>query len=397
MFRPSTRIGALIRSRKRRDGVGVRAEQHLGHLPGRVRHRDRVVGDDAAPFADQDVAQGDRRRAAQVIGIRLERQPEQPDRAAVQLPEQVAQVVDDRDALAAVYLHHRTQDLRVRAVAGRDVLERLDVLREAAAAVADPGVEEARPDPSVVAHALGDQLHVGADPVADLGDLVDEGDLGGQERVRGVLDHLGGAPVAGHDRAAEPLVQPGDGLGRGQLGRADDDAVRREEVLERRALAQELGVGDDPDRPRAAVPVEPLLDAVAGTGWHGALDRDDRALAQQRRQRLGGAPQEAQVGLTGRPLGRRHGQEHHIRRRHGRFVVGRELEPLGRAVPGDQLGQTGLVDRHLAALEPRDPVGEDVEPDDQVAQLGQAGGGDEPDVAEPHDGDASHRLSPPDS
>ena len=43
---------------QRRDGVGVRAEQHLGHLPGGVLHRDRVVGDDAAPFVRQQRGSG---------------------------------------------------------------------------------------------------------------------------------------------------------------------------------------------------------------------------------------------------------------------------------------------------------------------------------------------------
>ena len=46
-----------------------------------------------------------------------------------------------------------------------------------------------------------------------------------------------------------------------------------------------------------------------------------------------------------------------------------------------RLGQAGLVDRDLAALEPRDLVGVDVDAPDLAAELGEPGGGDQPDVA----------------
>ena len=43
------------------------------------------------------------------------------------------------------------------------------------------------------ADAARDLLHVGADLLAEVRDLVDEGDLSRQEGVRGVFDELGGA------------------------------------------------------------------------------------------------------------------------------------------------------------------------------------------------------------
>ena len=48
-------------------------------------------------------------------------------------------------------------------------------------------------------------LHVGADLLAQVGDLVDEADLGRQERVRRVLGQLGGA--AGHDQQARLVAE----------------------------------------------------------------------------------------------------------------------------------------------------------------------------------------------
>ena len=73
---------------------------------------------------------------------------------------------------------------------------------KAGAAIAGAGVQELRADAVVEADAARDLLHVGADLFAEIGDLVDEGDLGREERVGGVFDQLGGAPAGEQDRRA---------------------------------------------------------------------------------------------------------------------------------------------------------------------------------------------------
>ena len=55
-------------------------------------------------------------------------------------------------------------------------------------------MQELGADAVVEADAAGDLLHVGADALAQIRDLVDEGDLDRQEGVGGVFDQLGGAP-----------------------------------------------------------------------------------------------------------------------------------------------------------------------------------------------------------
>src|SRR6185436_16462978 len=55
-----------------------------------------------------------------------------------------------------------------------------------------PGMEELRPDALVEPHAARHLDDVGAQPLAQRGDLVDESDLGREEGVRRVLDELGG-------------------------------------------------------------------------------------------------------------------------------------------------------------------------------------------------------------
>ena len=85
--------------------------------------------------------------------------------------------------------------------------ERPDVLRQAAAAEADAGAEEAAADAGVVADRVGELGDVGAGDLGDLGHRVDERDLGREERVRGDLDELGGGEVGDDER--RPLGDAG--------------------------------------------------------------------------------------------------------------------------------------------------------------------------------------------
>ena len=55
-------------------------------------------------------------------------------------------------------------------------------------------MQEFAADAVVEADAAGNLLDVAADLLAQIGDLVDEGDLGGEERVRSIFDEFGGAP-----------------------------------------------------------------------------------------------------------------------------------------------------------------------------------------------------------
>jgi hypothetical protein len=157
------------------------------HLLG-LRHSDGVVGAHPRAHVGERGDERDRRRLAHVVGVRLEGQPE------------------DRDGLAAHAAAERRGDLARHAALSRfvDGGDRLDdaqrclgvlrgldqrdgVLREARAAEAGPGIQEFRADAVVEADAAGDLLYIGADLFAEVGDLVDERDLGCEEGVGGVL------------------------------------------------------------------------------------------------------------------------------------------------------------------------------------------------------------------
>ena len=86
-----------------------------------------------------------------------------------------------------VHGDHGLDDADGRAHLLRGAHQRQAILGEARAAIARPGMEELAADAAVEADALGDVLHIGADLLAQIGDLVDEGDLGGKEAVGGVF------------------------------------------------------------------------------------------------------------------------------------------------------------------------------------------------------------------
>jgi hypothetical protein len=108
-------------------------------------------------------------------------------------------------------------------------------------------------DARVGADALAHELDVGADFVGQVGDLVHEADARGQHRVGGVFGEFGAPDV--HDAGALVVAVEGQvelahegqralALGRGGV-HAEHDAVGAHEVVDRGALLQEFGVGDD--------------------------------------------------------------------------------------------------------------------------------------------------------
>ena len=143
---------------------------------------------------------------------------------------------------------HRLDDAQRRAVVLAGLDQRQRVLGKARAAVAGSGVKELAADALVEADAARHVLHVGADLLAQIGDLVDEGDLRRQKGVGGVFDQFRGAPVGEMHRRLVEVQRPVEfrhHLARALVFRADHHAVGALEILDRRAFAQEFRIGDD--------------------------------------------------------------------------------------------------------------------------------------------------------
>jgi hypothetical protein len=187
--------------------------------------------------------------------------------------------------------------------------------------------------------------------------------------------------VGADDRSVERLIQGGDGVTGPLISGIGphQDAVRLHEVLDRRPLPKELGAGD--------IGEVRLVAANGPAGPH-----RDRALHHQRLalgfpDLLDGALHRREIGVSRHGGRRLHADEDQASiLKQLPHVLG-EGEALG--VLGDQLGQPRFVDRHLAAPERLNLLRHDLPDHDAVAELGEAGSGDEPD---PAGSDHSDRL-----
>ena len=293
----------------------------------------------------------------------------------------------DRPAdLELVHLDDRRDEMEVVArVAGEQLQER-DVLREARAAEADSGAQVLRADPPVEAHPARDVLDVGADQLADVGDLVDERDPRGEVRVGGELDHLGRRDVHLDDRRVEGLVQRGDGLGGCRVEGTDDDAIGLEEVAHGRALGEELRARRVADLGQpAAVELCPYL--LARADRHGALHHEhDRP--EILRQVLDHRPDRGEVRVARR--GRRSADADEEELTSLDRLLHREREGQAVGVAFDQLREARLEERQAPGAQPVDPLGNDVTDDDRVAEIGEAGTADEAGVPGAEERDPCH-------
>ena len=161
---------------------------------------------------------------------------------------------------------------------GGDRDERTGVLGKAAPAPSGTGPEERAADSVVGTDALDHVVDVGSNRLAHRRHRVDERDLHGQKAVGGVLDGFGRRRVGEDDVGVERRVEGRHPLGTGAFVAADDDTVGVEEIVHRRALAQELGIGDDPH----VVALQHALDHAGRTDRHGGLVDHDRAGPQRR-------------------------------------------------------------------------------------------------------------------
>ena len=188
-------LGARRRPRRgRADGRRPRAARR--RRPAGGRPWGRRPGP-RRPASTQPADHLERRRVAQVVGPRLEGQApharRSPRRAS---PSAAASAILSTIRSYCSSLTSITPFEQLEVVAGLlgDADQGPGVLGEARPPQPGPGPQELEADPLVVAHPEDDVADVGADRLAQVGDGVDEADLGGQEGVGGVLDRLGRWP-----------------------------------------------------------------------------------------------------------------------------------------------------------------------------------------------------------
>src|SRR5690606_1230235 len=281
--------------------------------------------------------------------------------------------------------------------------ERLNILRETAAAKPDPRIKEGLADAAVRTNPTPHLVDIRADPLAKVCDLVHEGDLGGEHRVGRVLRHLRGALVHHYDGiplADERLVEQDHCFGRTLRGGPDDHALRLHKVVDSHALTQKFRIRDHIEvrmRPKAM-----LLEY--GTHAIGRADRnralvDDDPVAKRRisRSNLADLPGNAQnVGKVGRAVfarRRRKREKDYVAVTNPLGKIGREPQASLAPIALKEDLEPWFVDGEL-------PTGKllylllvNVDADYMVAHLGEARAGDEPHIAGAYDGYVQFRIS----
>src|SRR3989442_14660396 len=219
----------------------------------------------------------ERRRFARIRGARLECETEKADRRVRRCL--ALDRLGELRELAVVLFDRRAENDEVIAFPGGERRERSRVLREARAAPAQPGPQMARSDARVKRHRVEDRFGIRADDVREIGDLVDEAELRGEEAVRRVLgelraaarrpnerDEIGRAPPA----LAEWRVERFNDRARRRRS-TGDDARRGERVRKSAPFAEELRIRDD------ELMTEPAgLEAIAGPDRYRRPDRNNR-------------------------------------------------------------------------------------------------------------------------
>ena len=169
-------------------GVGEAVAMNGLHM----RHRLGIVDGDVRAAGEQLFEQVERRSIANIVGPRLEGQPPDGDPTAGELATEVGNdLFAEHLLLCGIRLVHGGEDPVCHALVAGHRGEGLHVLGKAAAAVAHPRKEKRKTDPLVVPDPAADVVDVGLHSLAEVGHLVDEADLRGQERVGDILRHLG--------------------------------------------------------------------------------------------------------------------------------------------------------------------------------------------------------------
>ena len=180
-----------------------------------------------------------------VLGLKVS--PKTASVLPARLPPQAAAILSAIRLLRAS-LTRSTVSTIARSASGlaRSAHQCLAVLGETRTAKTGAGVQKLAADAAIESDAAGDVLNIGAQRLAQIGDLVDEGYLGREKGVGRVFDQLGGLYVGEQHRRLDQIERPvelaHDGPRPLAVG-ADHHSVGTHEIVDRRALAQKLRVG----------------------------------------------------------------------------------------------------------------------------------------------------------
>ncbi len=252
-------------------------------------------------------------------------------------------------------------------------------------------MEELIADTPVGADGGRHLLYVRADFFTQVGNLVDEADLHGEECICGILGKLG--RLAAHEdhrriAQAQRLVNTLHCRLRTRLVHAHQDTVRMGEVLDCRALSQKLRVGANREVGIGAQFAQTPLDFPAGADGNRRFCRHDGEPGQMRRDLRDRLIHVTEVGVTVAPAHRRADRKKdEVRVAHRTRDFGGEFQPARAHIAFDKFFKTRLIYRHAPGENAADFIFVLVYAMDVPAKIGETGRGHEPDVARPNHAD----------
>ena len=225
-------------------------------------------------------------------------------------------------------------------------------------------------------------MHIGAGGVANDRDGVDVGDFQRQEGIRGVLDQFGGIDVRDDDGSVEGGVNLLHGLHRPLRTDSDDDPIRLHQILDSEAFAEEFGIADHIEIDACfAVTLDGFSHFGAGPDGDGALVHDHLVTGHRPRDFTGHFFDETQVHGPVSQRRRWNRDEDDVRLFHAPGSAGGEAQPSGGDVLFHQFLEARLVDRDASPFQEFNLGRVIIHANHVVPDLGEAGAGDEPDIA----------------
>ena len=235
-------------------------------------------------------------------------------------------------------------------------------------------------------------MHVGADLLTQVGDLVDERNLGREKTIRRVLDQLGGLQRGKQDRRFVQIERPievaQDGLGTCRF-EAANHPIRSHEILDRRTFAQEFRVRGDIEVGVGPHLAHDAADFPPGADGNGRFCDHDGVPVERLGDLARRIEHVAEIRFAVAPPARRaDGNKHRVRRGNRRRQVGGEFEPPDPDVHMDQALQTRLEYRHRSGLQVSNLFLIHVHAGNFVAELRETSTGNQSDIAGTNHSDA---------
>ena len=360
-----------------------RAHQHqfcfvrievLGFLHGFGVERAHA-GAGGPQFFQQDPA----RRIAHVVGVGFEGQTPQGESPAAQVA--FVERVDTLEQLVLLPLIDRFDRLQQIAGAVRlfgTVDQGAHVLGKARTAITTTRVDEVIADARVGADALAHRFDVGTQVFGQLGDLVDETDLGRQHAVGRVLGQLGATQIHEHDAvmvAIERRIQIAHHVTHLIALATDDDAIRTPAISDGGTFLEKLRVGDDIEMQQTTHLDQGLFDVraqgIAGAHWHRGFLHQNQRLLTVTGNRIADREHVAQIRRAVFTRRRTHRNERHTAMLHGEFFVAGEQQAFRIQTLAHQAGQPRFENADVALTQQVDLVLVDVHTHHVMPDFGQ--------------------------